>query len=71
MRIANKPAFYGTPDRKGRREVYADEYRDEESRVGDVEEADDVVARYHNLYEQRMNPFDQVLRMVLLGGIRS
>jgi hypothetical protein len=43
--------------------VFADEYReqDEESRGGGQgEDPDDVVGRYHQLYEQRMNPFDQV-----------
>lgn len=68
MRISNRPAFYDarTPERKTRRgDVYDEEYReqDEESRGrGDASAGDDedVEGRYHQLYEQRMNPFDQV-----------
>jgi len=58
LRISNRPAFFNprTPDRKG--DIYADEYREQdEENAGESE--GDVVGRYHQLYEQRMNPFDQ------------
>jgi hypothetical protein len=70
MRISNRPTFYdaGTPPSKGARrsgfeeegrtngdgDDYHDQYQYEDRGPGDVE------SHYHNLYEQRMNPFDQV-----------
>ena len=78
MRISNRPVFH-TPDRPGRgdrdsREIYNPdcEYRAgiaEESRQGDEETGGtgaggEVEGRYHQLYEQRMNPFDQVGRYI-------
>ena len=65
LRISNRPAFFNprTPDRKG--DIYADEYREQdEENAGESE--GDVVGRYHQLYEQRMNPFDQVRRYFVL-----
>ena len=60
LRISNKPVFYDphTPDRQHRRGGGSEEYREDEDGAG--EGNGDIESRYHSLYEQRMNPFDQV-----------
>jgi len=59
LRISNKPVFYDphTPERQHRRGG-SEEYREDEAGAG--EGGADIESRYHSLYEQRMNPFDQV-----------
>lgn len=68
LRISNKPVFYDpqTPERQHRRGGHSgsEEYREDEDGAG--EGSGDIESRYHSLYEQRMNPFDQVSPAVTL-----
>lgn len=73
LKISNRPVFYHpqTPERPGhhpRRSTGEEgrssgDYDDGYGQYGEDSQGDggaDIESRYHQIYEQRMNPFDQV-----------